>query len=91
MDEIIYASNKAMLLILTLSAIPVMVATVVGLLVGLIQTVTQLQEQTLPFGLKLLAVFGSLFIISGWLSDKVMNYATEMLAIALAPIGGGGG
>ena len=87
MDEIIYASNKAMLLIVMLSAIPVFVATVVGLLVGLIQTVTQLQEQTLPFGIKLLAVFGTLFIISGWLSDKVMNYATEVLAIALSPAG----
>lgn len=51
MDEIIYSSNKAMLLIVMLSAIPVIVATVVGLLVGLIQTVTQLQEQTLPLGL----------------------------------------
>lgn len=89
MDEIIYASNKAMLLIVLLSAIPVCVATVVGLLVGLIQTVTQLQEQTLPFGIKLLAVFGSLFMISGWLSDKVMNYATEVLAIALSPVGVG--
>nr|AAF82332.1 YsaS [Yersinia enterocolitica] len=47
MENIIYASNKAMLLIVLLSAIPVMVATVVGLLIGLIQTVTQLQEQTL--------------------------------------------
>ncbi|QHB33875.1 EscS/YscS/HrcS family type III secretion system export apparatus protein [Yersinia canariae] len=89
MDEIIYASNKAMLLIVLLSAIPVMVATAVGLLVGLIQTVTQLQEQTLPFGIKLLAVFGSLFMISGWLSDKVMNFATEVLAIALSPAGVG--
>lgn len=51
MEQIIYASNKAMLLIVILSAIPVMVATAVGLLVGLIQTVTQLQEQTLPFGI----------------------------------------
>ncbi|AJI82875.1 type III secretion apparatus protein [Yersinia enterocolitica] len=89
MENIIYASNKAMLLIVLLSAIPVMVATVVGLLIGLIQTVTQLQEQTLPFGIKLLAVFGSLFMISGWLSDKVMNYATEVLAIALSPAGVG--
>ncbi len=40
MDEIIYASNKAMLLIVVLSAIPVLTATIVGLLVGLIQTVT---------------------------------------------------
>ncbi|MEY4922172.1 MAG: type III secretion system export apparatus subunit SctS [Yersinia sp. (in: enterobacteria)] len=89
MEEIIYASNKAMLLIVLLSAIPVMVATAVGLLIGLIQTVTQLQEQTLPFGIKLLAVFGTLFMISGWLSDKIMNYATEMLAIALSPAGVG--
>jgi type III secretion protein S len=87
MDEIIYVSNKAMQLIVVLSALPVVVATVVGLLVGLIQTVTQLQEQTLPFGIKLLAVFGTLFIASGWIADKLMNYTIEVLAIALAPIG----
>ncbi|GAB1439384.1 type III secretion system export apparatus subunit SctS [Providencia sp.] len=87
MDEIVYVSNKAMLLIVILSAIPVIVATVVGLLVGLIQTVTQLQEQTLPFGIKLLAVFGSLFMISGWLADKVMNYAIEAMSMAIPVIG----
>ncbi|HHR6142147.1 TPA: type III secretion system export apparatus subunit SctS [Providencia alcalifaciens] len=87
MDSIIYVSNKAMLLIVILSAIPVTVATVVGLLVGLLQTVTQLQEQTLPFGIKLLAVFGSLFMISGWLADKVMNYTLEVMATALPTIG----
>ncbi len=48
MDQIVYLSNKTMLLIVILSAIPVIVATAVGLLVGLLQTVTQLQEQTLP-------------------------------------------
>ncbi|ENU1226646.1 MULTISPECIES: type III secretion system export apparatus subunit SctS [Providencia] len=87
MDQIVYLSNKTMLLIVILSAIPVIVATAVGLLVGLLQTVTQLQEQTLPFGIKLLAVFGSLFMISGWLSDKVMNFALEALGAAIPAIG----
>ncbi|WP_369309484.1 type III secretion system export apparatus subunit SctS [Providencia rettgeri] len=87
MDQIVYISNKAMLLIVILSAIPVIVATVVGLLVGLIQTVTQLQEQTLPFGIKLLAVFGSLFMISGWLADKVINYAIEAITAAIPAVG----
>ncbi|MEQ5734765.1 type III secretion system export apparatus subunit SctS [Providencia alcalifaciens] len=87
MDEIVYISNKAMLLIVVLSAIPVIVATVGGLLVGLIQTVTQLQEQTLPFGVKLLAVFGSLFMISGWLADKVINYTIEAITIAIPAVG----
>ncbi|SUC25230.1 type III secretion system protein SpaQ [Providencia rustigianii] len=68
MDSIVYVSNKAMLLIVILSAIPVIVATVVGLLVGLLQTVTQLQEQTLPFGIKLLAVFWLLIYDLGLVS-----------------------
>ncbi|WP_311489449.1 flagellar biosynthetic protein FliQ, partial [Escherichia coli] len=42
--------NRTLDLILVMSAGPIAVATFVGLLVGLFQTVTQLQEQTLPFG-----------------------------------------
>ncbi|HGJ5877923.1 MAG TPA: EscS/YscS/HrcS family type III secretion system export apparatus protein, partial [Arsenophonus nasoniae] len=56
MSNIIFASNKALYLILIFSLLPVIVATIIGLLVGLFQTVTQLQEQTLPFGLKLIGV-----------------------------------
>ena len=55
MDELIYAGNKALQLTLILSLPPVIVATLVGLLIGLFQTVTQIQEQTLPFGIKLVA------------------------------------
>ncbi len=87
MEEVVYISNKAMILIVMLSAIPVIVATVVGLAVGLLQTVTQLQEQTLPFGIKLLSVFGSLFIISDWLTDKVLNYTWEVFITAIPSIG----
>lgn len=49
MDDIVFAGNRALYLILVMSAGPIAVATFVGLLVGLFQTVTQLQEQTLPF------------------------------------------
>lgn len=84
MDEITFAGNKALYLILTMSVLPVAVATIVGLLVGLFQTVTQLQEQTLPFGLKLLSVALCLFLISGWYGDIMLNYAREVIRIALA-------
>jgi type III secretion HrpO family protein len=82
MDELIYAGNKAMKLMLVLSIFPVMVATIVGLLVGLFQTVTQIQEQTLPFGIKLIAVILCLYLLSGWSGEYLMNYAVEMLDIA---------
>jgi type III secretion system export apparatus protein len=84
MDEIAFAGNKALYLILTMSVLPVAVATIVGLLVGLFQTVTQLQEQTLPFGVKLLSVALCLFLISGWYGDIMLNYAREVIKIALA-------
>ncbi|MFU9137571.1 EscS/YscS/HrcS family type III secretion system export apparatus protein [Erwinia tasmaniensis] len=84
MNEITFAGNKALYLILMLSALPIGVATIVGLLVGLFQTVTQLQEQTLPFGLKLLSVTLCLFLISGWYGDVLVSFSREVIRMALA-------
>ncbi|ACQ68131.1 EscS/YscS/HrcS family type III secretion system export apparatus protein [Candidatus Williamhamiltonella defendens] len=83
MNDLVFAGNKALYLILTLSAIPVAVATAVGLIIGLIQTVTQLQEQTLPFGIKLLSVSLCLFLLAGWYGDTLLAYAREVIGIAL--------
>lgn len=83
MNEIIFAANKAIWLILVLTALPVIVATTIGLLVGLFQTVTQLQEQTLPFGIKLLGVCICLFLISGWIGETLVSYTREILHFAL--------
>ncbi|ANI31731.1 type III secretion system protein SpaQ [Yersinia entomophaga] len=83
MNELVFAGNKALYLILMLSAGPIAVATIVGLIVGLIQTVTQLQEQTLPFGIKLLSVALCLFLVSGWYGDVLLGFAQEVLTIAL--------
>lgn len=84
MNEIAFAGNKALYLILMLSALPIGVATLVGLLVGLFQTVTQLQEQTLPFGLKLLSVALCLFLLAGWYGDVLLAFAQEVIRMALA-------
>lgn len=82
MDELVYAGNKALQLVLMLSMPPVLVATIVGLLVGLFQTVTQIQEQTLPFGIKLIAVILCIYLLSSWYGEHVTNYALEVLDIA---------
>jgi len=84
MNEITFAGNKALYLILMLSALPIGVATIVGLLVGLFQTVTQLQEQTLPFGLKLLSVTLCLFLVAGWYGDVLVSFSREVIRMALA-------
>lgn len=84
MDDIVFAGNRALYLILVMSAGPIAVATFVGLLVGLFQTVTQLQEQTLPFGVKLLCVSICFFLMSGWYGEKLYSFGIEMLNLAFA-------
>ncbi|MCC3719455.1 EscS/YscS/HrcS family type III secretion system export apparatus protein [Rouxiella badensis] len=84
MNDMLYAGNKVLYLVLILSAGPIFVATVVGLLVGLIQTVTQLQEQTLPFGIKLLSVTLCLFLLSGWYGEILLAYGREVVRLALS-------
>jgi type III secretion system export apparatus protein len=83
MGDIVYAGNKALYLILILVLWPVAVATLVGLLVGLVQTITQLQEQTLPFGIKLVAVSLCLFLLSGWYGEVLLNFGYEVMRLAL--------
>ncbi|WP_100158977.1 type III secretion system export apparatus subunit SctS [Proteus columbae] len=82
--DMVYAANKAVYLVILLSAGPIAIATFIGLLIGLLQTITQVQEQTLPFGVKLVGVFVCLLITMGWMGDKILVYAKEMMAIGLA-------
>lgn len=83
MNDLVYAGNRTLYLILIMVAWPIIAATVVGLLVGLVQTVTQLQEQTLPFGFKLLAVGICLFLLAGWYGETLLNFSREVLRLAL--------
>ncbi|PXX72348.1 MULTISPECIES: EscS/YscS/HrcS family type III secretion system export apparatus protein [unclassified Pseudomonas] len=83
MNDLVFAGNKTLYLILILVAWPIIVATLVGLLIGLFQTVTQLQEQTLPFGFKLLAVSICLFLLSGWYGEPLLGFSREVMRLAL--------
>lgn len=82
MNNILYIGNAALITVLKLTAVPVALATVVGIIVGLFQTIMQIQEQTLPFGLKMLAVFASIFILIQWFSAEMLNFATQAFSMA---------
>lgn len=52
---------------------------VVGLLVGFFQTVTQIQEFTLTFVPKMLAVFTCLFLLMPWISNKLLTFTANLI------------
>lgn len=72
---------KALYLVLMLSMPPIIVASLIGILLSLIQAITQLQEQTLTFGVKLLAVVLTLFIMGAGSAAKFSVTPTIFSAV----------
>ena len=73
--EIYQLSYQALLLILILSGPPILISMVLGLMVAIFQAATQIQEQTLSFTVKLVAVIMTLFLMGGFLSSQIMQFA----------------
>jgi type III secretion protein S len=76
--ELIYYLKQALYLIFWLSLPPLAVASVVGTLFSLFQALTQIQEQTLSFAVKLLAVFVTLLLTAGWIGAEIYNYSLSI-------------
>ncbi|MEJ2639038.1 MAG: type III secretion system export apparatus subunit SctS [Desulfosarcinaceae bacterium] len=71
-------THKALMLVLLLSLPPIIVAAVVGILVSLVQAVTQIQDQTLSFAFRLVAVIITLMVTVSWLGQQVLVFATNI-------------
>ena len=80
--EPIVLFKQGMLLVVVLSAPPLIVAVVVGVLTSLVQALMQIQDQTLPFGIKLVAVGVTLILTGRWIGVeliRLINLTFEMI------------
>ncbi len=78
-SEAITLTQNAITLTLLLSAPVLLVAMVVGLLISLFQAVTQIQEMTLTFVPKIVAVMATLLFLSSWMINKLVDYTHELI------------
>lgn len=76
--EIVTTLIQALYLTLMLSMPAIVVASVVGTLFSLFQALTQIQEQTLSFAVKLIAVGVTLYLTAGWMGGELLNYAISL-------------
>lgn len=76
--QVIQLAYQGLLLILILSAPPILVSLFFGILVAIFQAATQIQEQTLSFTIKLVAVTLTLMFLGGWLGAQIMSFATNI-------------
>ena len=56
------------------------VGLIVGLAVSIFQAVTQIQEQTLSFIPKILALAGVLLVLGPWMLNQLLSYTTDLWA-----------
>ena len=73
-SEIFQLSYQALFLILILSAPPILISMAFGLFVAIFQAATQIQEQTLSFTVKLVAVILTIFLMGGFLSAQITQF-----------------
>ncbi len=71
-------AQTCLIIVLRLSLIPIIVATVIGLLVSLLQALTQVQEQTLGFAVKLIAIALTIMAASSWMGGEILLYTQEI-------------
>lgn len=76
--------REGLLLVLLLSAGPMLASMLVGFFVSLFQATTQIQEQTLSYVPKILAVFLTLAMLGPWILSQAVRFTTLLFeSIAL--------
>ena len=73
-------AQTCLVIVLQLSLIPILVATVIGILVSLLQALTQIQEQTLGFAVKLIAISLTLLACASWMGAELLLYTQDIFS-----------
>lgn len=78
LEQALDMAREAFLLALTVSAPILGIGLVVGVLISLFQAVTQLQEQTMTFVPKIVAMVLSAAFFVPWIANRMLEYARSM-------------
>ena len=77
-QDVINIARNTLWVIIETSMPLLIVSMVVGLIISLFQTLTSIQEQTLTFVPKLIAIFVALLIMGSWLLNTIVQYMIQL-------------
>ncbi len=77
-QQVIDIARQALFLIIECSAPLLLISLVVGLIISIFQTITSIQEQTLTFVPKIIAVFIGMMIFGSWILNNITSYMEEL-------------
>jgi flagellar biosynthetic protein FliQ len=77
-DMAIQIGRDALMMVMLVSAPMLGLGLIVGILVSIFQATTQIQEQTLAFIPKIIAVFVAILIFGPWMLSMLVSYTREI-------------
>ncbi len=78
-DDVLFLGRDAMLVTLLVSSPMLVSGLLVGLLISMFQSLTQIQEITLTFVPKIVVVFASFVLFLPWMSDTLLGFVVPLL------------
>ncbi len=81
--------RESLMTVLIVSAPILGAGMIVGLIVSIFQTTTSLQEQTLTFVPKIIAIFAAIMIFASWIIRTLVNYTNHIFSL-IEKLGTGG-
>ena len=78
--EVLGIAREAIVVMIQIGAPVMLLALVVGLVVSLVQALTQIQEMTLTFIPKILAIFGSLLLFMPFMLATLSGFTERLMA-----------
>ena len=77
-QQVIDMAREAIFLIIKVSAPLLLISLVVGLIISIFQTITSIQEQTLTFVPKILAVFLGIMVLGSWIMNNITGFIEDL-------------
>ena len=79
MEQLVLDIMRDALIMVIKVSLPILLSgLVVGLIVSIFQTATSIQEQTLAFIPKIIAVFVAIIIFGSWIINMLTTYTTDL-------------
>lgn len=76
--QVMDISREAIYTIILTAAPLLLTSLVVGLIISIFQTVTSIQEQTLTFVPKILAVFAVMLLVGAWMLNNMSSFMVQL-------------
>lgn len=82
-DTLVRLTTEGLLLCLSISMPVVIVSAVSGLAISFLQAITSMQDQSISYAVKLVAVVATVLIMGTWGASALLRFANEIIVMAV--------